>query len=187
MRQLTLRERRLIAIGVLVLAIGLVYFVVIYPLAVGFMDRAAQRRQLNLTLQRDARIISALPIWRQAAEAQRRSGPRFAIAAPSDSLAAEILKEKVEHLAADDGFVLNAVDDLQAEAPPGMIRVRADMTLSLTQLTDTIRRLENEGAYVFVDYLTISADQAYVAGRLSPIHARLELTAAHRSLGPRTP
>jgi len=188
MRPLSARERRLIAVGLLLLAIAGVYLLVLQPLVGGFFDRAAERRRLEAELKNDGRIVAALPTWRAAAEAQRRTASRFALGAPSDSLAGEALKDRLEHLAADEGYALNAVEDLPADASAGTTRVRADMTLSLTQLTDSIRRLENEGAYVVVDYLAISADEAFVSRRLAPVRVRLELSAAHRPApGPRSP
>jgi hypothetical protein len=59
------------------------------------------------------------------------------------------------------------------------------MQLSLAQLCDSLRRLETEGAYVIVDYLSISADRALSTGHLSPIDVRLELTAAYAPTGAR--
>ncbi len=185
MRALSLRERRLVALALLVTAILLVWLVLIGPLVGGFFDRAAERDQLRATIQRNERLMSALPVWRAAADAQRRSAARFAIFAPSEQLAVEALKERMQHLAADEGFTITGIEDLQADAPSGMIRVRADMTLNLTQFCETLKRLESEGAYVVVDYLSISADRALVSGRASPMDVRLELTAAYRPTGAR--
>jgi general secretion pathway protein M len=180
MRPLTARERRLVAIGLLIAAAGLLWLGVIQPLVGGFFDRAAQRRQLEATFQRNERLIAALPAWRAAAEAQRRDAGRFAIAAPAEGLAVEALKERLQKLAADEGFALKGVEDLQADAAPGTVRMRADFTLTLTQLCETLRRLENEGAYVAIDYLSISANAAASSGRTGPLDVRLELSAAWR-------
>jgi type II secretory pathway component PulM len=185
MRPLDARERRVVAIGLLVLAIALVWLAVLGPLVGGFVDRAAEREQLKATLARNRKIMAALPVMRAAAEAQGRAAPRFVIAAPSETLAVEALKDRVRHLATDEGFTLASVEDLQADAPAGAVRVRADMTVGLTQLTDTLKRLENEGAYVVVDYISISADQALALRRLAPMGVRLELTAAYRLTRPK--
>ena len=187
MRPLSPRERRMSAIGLLVLAIALAWLAVIGPLVGGFVDRAAEREQLKATLLRNRKIMAALPVMRAAAEVQRAGEPRFVISAPSESLAVEILKERLRHLAADEGFSLASVEDLQADAPAGTVRVRADMTVGLRQLTDTVRRLESEGAYVVVDYLSISADRALAVGRLAPMAVRLELSAAYRPTRARAP
>jgi len=185
-RPLSLRERRLAALGLLALALALTWLLLVGPLVGGFFDRAEQRRELQMTLQRNERLMAALPAWRTAAEAQGRSAARFAIAAPSEQLAVEVLKERLTRLATDEGFSVTATQDLQADAPTGLVRIRSDMTLSLPQFADTVRRLESEGAYVVVDYLSISADRAAAAGRLSPMDVRLELTCAWRPLRPRS-
>jgi Tfp pilus assembly protein PilO len=186
MRALTARESRLVAVGLLVLALALGWLVVIRPLVGGFFDRAAEREQLLNTLRRNHRLEAALPALRAAADAQRASAARFSLAAPSEETAVESLKERLIHLAADEGFAVGGVEDLQANAAQGTVRIRADMTLTLSQLTDTMKRLESEGAYVVVDYISISADRAFAAGRLSPMDVRLELTAAWRPAGPRS-
>ena len=168
MRPLNPRERRLLAIGLLLGALAVVWLAIIAPLVGGFFDRAAERRQLLATYQRNQRIMAAIPVWRAGAGAQRARAPRFAINAPSEQLAVEILKERLLHLATDEGFTINAMQDLQANAPAGKVRVRADLQLSLTQLYESLRRLETEGSYVVVEYLSISADRAFQTGRLSP-------------------
>jgi hypothetical protein len=176
MRELSPRERRLVALGLLALALGVTWLAIIGPLVVGFLDRAAEKRRLVETFQVDARLIASLPALRATAEAQRAGGARFAIAAPSETLAAEALKQRLQHIAADQGYTVAALEDLQADAPAGAVKLRADMTLSLTQLYETIRRLETEDAHVVIDYLSVNADRSIAAGRLAPIDVRVELS-----------
>jgi hypothetical protein len=185
MRTLSPRERRLVALGGLAAALAVAWLVLVGPLVGGFADRADERAQLNATFQRNQRLMAALPVWRRLALTQARGAARWAIAAPSESLAVESFKERLQKLAADEGYAVTSVQDLQADAPAGDVRIRADMQLSLTQLCDTLRRLETEGAYVVVDYLSISADRAFATGRAAPIDVRLELTAAYRPSGAR--
>ena len=187
MRPLSARERRLIALGLLVCAVGLIWLAVVQPLVGGFFDRAAERQRLEATLERDQRLLGRLSVWRGEAEAQRATAPRFAILAPSESIAAEALKPRVTHLAAEDGFAVTATEDLLADAAPGTVKLRADMTMNQTQLTDALRRLQSEGAYVVVDYLSVSADRALAAGRSVPMDVRLELSAAFRPSAARKP
>jgi general secretion pathway protein M len=185
MRPLTARERRLVAVGLLLAAVALVYLVVIGPLVGGFLDRAAQRRELIADYQRDQRMIASIPVWRRAAEAQRASGARYGLVAPSEQMAVEALKDRMTRLAVDEGFQITAMQDLQADAPTGEARVRADLQLSLTQLNESLRRLETEGPYV-VEYLSVSADRALATGRSSRLVVRLEVGAPWRALRPRS-
>ena len=180
MRPLTARERRLVALGLLVLAIGLFWLVVVGPLVGGFFDRAQERRDLWAAHRRNERLITSLPALRATAEAQARLAPRFAMAAPSEAAASEAFKDRLRHLATDEGFTIKAIEDVPAEGPAGAVKVRADLTLTLNQLYETVRRLQSEDAYVVVDYLSVTADRSFAAGRLAPLDVRLELTSAWR-------
>jgi len=179
-RPLQPRERRLVAIGLLVAAAAALWLAVVSPLVGGFFARAAERRALIATYARNQRTLAQAATWRAAADQQRLSAPRFAIPAASQQLAAEALKARLLKLAADEGFTISALSDLAADSPTGEIRLRCDLQLTLTQLYDSLRRLETEGTYVVVDYLAISADQALASGRSSPLAVRLEVTAAWR-------
>ncbi|MBV9994443.1 MAG: type II secretion system protein M [Caulobacteraceae bacterium] len=178
MKPLTKRERRLVALGLLVVSAALVWMVVVQPFAFGFLDRAAQRRDLQAQYARNVRLIASLPALRAEAEAGRRNASRFAVAAPSDALAAEALKERLQRLSTEAGFTVTAMGDLPPGA--GLVKVRADLTLTLAQLCQAIRRLESEDTYVVVEYLSVSADRSRIAGRLAPLDVRLELAAGWR-------
>ena len=180
MRPLSARERRLVAIGILLAALALVYFVVIGPFIGGFIDRADQKKTLAQTYERNQRAMALIPMWRKAAETQRRGAQRFVLSANSEQLAIEALKEKIARIAIDEGYQVTAMQDLQTDAPTGEARVRADLQLSLPQLTDSLKRLETEGPYV-VEYLSVSADRALATGRSSRLVVRLEVGAPWRA------
>jgi hypothetical protein len=179
-RPLTARERRLVALGLLVLAIGLFWLVVIGPLVGGFFERAQERRDLWAAHQRNERLIGSMPALRATAEAQRRFAARFATAAPSEAAASEAFKDRLRRLSTDEGFTIRGIEDLPADSPAGVVKLRADLTLTLNQLYETVRRLQSEDAYVVVDYLSVTADRSLATGRLAPLDVRLELTGAWR-------
>jgi general secretion pathway protein M len=183
MRPLSARERRFVAIGLAIALAGVVWLLVLGPLIGGFFDRAAERRQLADAYDRNERLVASLPALRAQAEAQRRDAARFAIAAPSEALAAQQLKTRLQKLATDEGFAVAGVQDLQDDASANTVKLRADLTLSLAQLYRTLRRLENEDAYVIVEYLSISADKSLAAGHLAPLDVRLELASPWRPKG----
>lgn len=178
MRPLQPRERQLLAVGVLVALVALAWFLILGPFIGGFFSRADERRQLADEYQRDQRVMAQARTWRVLAAKQRGDSVRFTIAAPSEALAAEALKGRLAKLAADEGFTVAAVSDLVADAPPGKVRLRADLQLTLTQLYESLRRLETEGTYVVVEYLAVSADRALSTGRSAPLAVRIEITAA---------
>lgn len=177
MRPLGARERRLLALGILIAGVGLVWLALIGPVVGGFAARAAQRDQLQMAYRRNLRVIGALKTWRSAAEAQRASASRFAIAAPSEQVALAALKERVERLVAQEGASLNSIQDLQGDATPHTVKVRADMQATLSGLCDALVRLQGDGVYVAVDHIWITADQAVLTGKAAPMAVRLELTA----------
>lgn len=180
MRPLASRERRLLALGILLAVVAVFWLAVLGPLIGGFFDRAQARRDLIATYQRNERVVRSLPRWRELAEAQRRTADRFAITAPNEQQAVEALKERILHLAAEDGYSVSAVQDLQANAAAGQVKVRADLLLSLRQLYASLRRLGAEGTYVVVEYISISADRAFATGHAAPLAVRLELSADWR-------
>jgi hypothetical protein len=170
----------LVALGLLVLAVGLIWLVVVGPLVGGFFDRAQERRDLWAVHRRNERLITSLPALRATAEAQARLAPRFAIAAPGEAAASEAFKDRLRRLATDEGFTIKAIEDVPADGPAGAVKVRADLTLTLNQMYETVRRLQSEDAYVVVDYLSVTADRSFATGRLAPLDVRLELTGAWR-------
>jgi hypothetical protein len=185
MRPLSARERRLVAVGLLVAVVALVWFLIVGPFVGGFFDRAAERQELIATHQRNQKTMASIPIWRKAAEAQRRHAERFAIPAQSEQLAVEALKERLASLATNEGFQITAIQDLEADTPTEEAKVRADLQITLTQLNESLRRLETEGPYV-VEYLSVSADRALATGRSSRLLVRLEIGAPWRAIRSRT-
>jgi general secretion pathway protein M len=179
-RALAPRERRLVAVGLLVAAIAVVWLGLIGPLIDGFSDRAAERARLVANWRRNERLLVDAPIWRAAARSQQTLAERFSLPVASEGLAADTLKARVQKLAADQGYAVTAFQDLTGDAPPGRVRIRADAQMTLTQLCDSLRRLQTEGAYVLVNFLSISADRALKSGRAAPLDVRLELSADYR-------
>ena len=186
MRPLSARERRLVAVALLLGVIAVAWFAVVGPFVGGFFDRAAQRQELVAEYQRNLRTMASIPVWRQAADSQRRTMQRYAISAQSDQLAVEALKERLTRLAADEGFQISAMQDIESDTASSQARVRADLQISLTQLHESLRQLETEGPYV-VEYLSVSADRALATGHASRLAVRLEISAPWRPTRSRTP
>lgn len=184
MAGLSLRERRLVAVGLLVAALALAWLLVAAPLIDGFAARAAARDELLLRYARNARIIAQLPSVRRAAEQQRRTQSRFILVAPTPIAAADSLKERLAATVGASGGALRSVEDL-AGTTPGQMRVRLDARLSPRQLSTVLTRLETEAPLLLFDSLTVSADQAFATSRAGPMDVRLEITAAIPAPAPR--
>lgn len=187
MRRLTARERKLVAVGLLMAAIAVVWLGIVSPLIGGFFDRADQRKALLQTYVRDRRVLAGIPAWRAQADEQRRSAARFAVLASSQAQATELLKERLTRLAADEGGVVKAVQDTQIDAAAPAVRVRADLQLTLSQLYESLKRLETEEPYVVVEYLSVDAVHASETAGAAPLDVRMEVSADWRAAAPRQP
>jgi general secretion pathway protein M len=184
MNRLSARERKLIAVGLLVLALVVAWFAIVAPVTDGFVQRAAERRNLLAIYQRNQRLLDAMPTWRAQAEAQKRGAASYAVLAPSQAEGQEQLNQRLATAVTYDGAAPPTVQDLQTDIPAGWIGARADAQLTLPQLVNSLRRLESEEPYVVVERLSISAEQSFHTGRAGPLDIRLEISAAFHPANP---
>jgi general secretion pathway protein M len=187
MNGLSTRERRLIAVALLLGLVAAAWLAVARPLVSGFFDRQAERQALLAAYQRNQRLIAAVPSLRSQLEAQRRTASAFALTAPSQIQAQEILRQRIAAAITAAGAAAPTVQDVQADLPSGWIGVRADAQLTQSQLNQSLRTLESEEPYVVVDYISINADQAFRTGRAGPLDVRLELSLPVRVADARQP
>ncbi len=183
MKSLSARERRIVALGLLVLALALVWFAMIAPVIGGFRAREEERQELLTSYARGERVIGAMRATRAALRAQHAAAGDYAIAAPNAAQAADLLRERVLTLAHAAHVTVSSVQD--AQAPPGMVAVRADVTLSTDALGPLIARLESEPPWLTVEQFGVTADRAAEIDRGAPIDVRLDLSA--RFDAPRAP
>ena len=186
MKPLNPRERRIVAVGILVLVIALTWLLIVNPIVQGFIERAHQRDELRDTYVRGQRLMAAMPVWRRQAEQQRATAPRFAYSAPTDALASDLLKERIAQVIAQQGGVLKAAQEIPADNAAGWVSVRAELQLDMNQLYESLQRLENEDPYVSIDYVSVVAEAAFKTGHLAPMTVRIEVSAQFRPSGPPT-
>jgi hypothetical protein len=183
MRRLSDREQRILAIGILVLLIAVVWLAVAAPILDGFSKRALEREQLLATYARNQRVLAALPIWRTQLDQQRRTAPIFAIQAPTPGQAGDQLRERLARTFAGAGVEVRAVQDLPSESRKGWVAARIDLRLTQTQLNAGLERLENEEPYVLVDYFAVAAERAFETGQSGPVDVRIDVSARYRPVG----
>lgn len=176
MNQWSPRERRLVAVGVLVALLLLAVFGVILPITSGFSDRADQREQLADDLQRGDRLLASRAFWLAAAARQRADRARYAIVAPTPSAATEIATERATAVIRSTGGEVRTVRE--QPSIPDTSRLRVEARLSLTQLVAALRIFES-GQLSPVIAVSIDAGQASGAGRLAPLEVRIDLAYRH--------
>ena len=115
MRPLSARERKLIAVLILVLAVALVLTIVIGPVASGFSDRAARREALVQTFHANELRIGSLGTLQAEAERQTGAMRGLFMAAPDAGEASEALRERVETAVQELGGDIKASEAVPAE------------------------------------------------------------------------
>jgi len=166
-------ERRLIALGLLVAALAVVWFGVVRPIVLGFADRAAEREQLADDLARGRQLVASREIWRDQSLRQRGDADRFAVIAPNASAAAQLSMDRISAAIQTPG---GALGSLREQPPgPGEARLRVEGRLTLTQLVASLKLLEGQKPYVIIEGLSIAADPTAAAGQASPMEVRIDL------------
>ena len=178
MRPISSRERKLVAIGLLVALIAAVQLGIVAPILDGFAARAARREELLLRYQHNERTIASIARLRRKAERQGAELGRFTLSAATAELAGELLKERLQRTIESAGGEFRSSDEVTA--PTGWIRARADCELTLDQMTRLLRQLQNEPPYLVVESLTVSADKALLSGQPGPMDVRIEAAIPYR-------
>lgn len=143
MNGLSSRERRLVAVLILVALIALAWLAIVSPILTGFADRAAERERLALVQASNARLMQNLPRMRRQAEEQKADRARFRLIAATPVAASEQLKELVSGFVGEAGGEVRALQDI--EGPEGQVQVRLEARIGarrLPGLLDRIRRAE---------------------------------------------
>jgi Type II secretion system (T2SS), protein M len=174
MTNLSPRERRLVAIVLLLAFIALLWLGIISPLIDGFSTRAEERIKLQTQFAHNERTISTIASLRRSIEQQRLNTVDYRT--PGDTVidATEALKERLGTLVTADGGELRAVQDLSDR--PGWARVWAEARLTLPQLITALTKVQNQPPYLAVNGVTVSADRALQSGKLDQMDVRIEVS-----------
>lgn len=175
MRPLSPRERKLMAVLILVLAVSLVLTLVISPLVFGFAERAARREALIQTFHANEQRIAALTALQAEAERQKGEMRVLFLSAPDAAEASETLRDRIETVTQDLGGDIKSSDALPAEQ--GWARAGIDARLSHAQLAALLARLDALKPALALDTLTVIAEDALTNSRSDLLDVRLEATA----------
>lgn len=174
------RERRLIAILILVAVVAFGWLAVLSPIISGFQARAAERERLALVQASNQRLIDNIARLRRQAEAQKADSARFHIIAPAPEAAAEQLKDRVAALISTAGGEVRALQDI--EAGEGRIELRIEARVGEGALVPLLERLRNSEPLLIVTALSIAAPGADPAAQSSPanqLDVRIDVAASH--------
>jgi hypothetical protein len=166
-------ERRLIALGLLALALAVLLFGLILPIARGFSARAEARERVAEDLIRGRRLIAQRDMWVARLRRQRADAALYALIAPGASAAAQQATDRISAAIQTSGGALVA---LREQPPgPGEARLRVEARLTLTQLVASLKLVEGLKPFVVVENLAIAADPSAAAGQVPPMDVRIDL------------
>jgi Type II secretion system (T2SS), protein M subtype b len=181
MTSLSDRERRLVALLILVAVVTLGWLAVVSPIIAGFDARAATRERLALVQASNQRLIDNVARLRRQAEAQRADRSRFHVIAPTPEAASEQLKDRVSALIGEAGGEVRALQDI--EAAEGRIELRIEARVNDGQLVRLIERFQNAEPLMLVRTLSVSAPTALggepAANPSRKLEIRLDVAASH--------
>lgn len=183
MRPVTPRERKFIAVGILVAAFAAVWLGFVSPIIVGFSERTSERSRLEAQYTRNARLLAAIPVWQHVALAQQRTVGQFALQAATPDLAAQQLQQRLSRSINQVGGLVRTVTKVD-DAHPGMVQVRGEADLTMSQLYQLLKHLEGETPYVVVEYLSVAANRAFETGHLAAMDIRIQIAASFHSVQP---
>ena len=181
MTSLSERERRLIAILILIAVIAVAWLAILAPVIAGFETRAAERERLALVQASNQRLIDNVARLRRQAEAQQADKDRFHIIAPTPAAASEQLKDRIAALVGEAGGGVRALQDV--EAVEGRIELRVEARLTDAQLVQLITRLQNAEPLLVVRALTVAVSaapgSAAAATSSRNLDVRFDVAASH--------
>lgn len=173
MDNLSAREQRLIALGILVALLAAVWLGLAAPIMAGFAARRDARQTAIETLSRNARLISSLAQIRQDALRARTSLPRFAVVAATPAAAAELVRQRLVTVFAQGGVTLEAIRPEEADA--AALRYEVDARGDLPKIIAVVQRLESEAPIAQLPGLSIASS----ASGQTPSDLRLRLDVSY--------
>lgn len=174
MKAMSPRERRLVALLILIAAVAALWLGVLHPLFSGFSERAEQREDLRQRYAANERLIARIPRLRRSAEAIERSRADYGLAASDAAQGGELLRERLETTLGGAGGELRASEVLEGEQ--GWARAAVSASVRNDQLLAWLAALTGQPPYLAVENLTISADRATTSNTLDLMEVRIEAT-----------
>lgn len=177
-RSLSARERRLLAVLLLVAVLALLARGLVLPLLDGFSERAATRAALAERYARNARLIASAPRLARLAERQNRELAAFLIVAPTPALAGERLQERLQAIVEAAGGEFRLAETLGSE--PDRVGVRVEARLTQAQLTQALLALQNDRPFLGITAVGINAADALTATTPGPMDVRIDVSIPYR-------
>lgn len=177
MNSFTAREQKLVAIFILMLVIAAVWQLLFSPMIDGIVERDARRSELELTIERNERLIATIPRLRARLESQRPLRQRYFLIAPSRDAAADLLRQRLQRSFESSGASLRALGD--APAAGRWVGASVEGQATLDQLVNLLADTQNQSPYLVVTALSVVADRAFQSQKLDVMDIKIDVAIPH--------
>jgi general secretion pathway protein M len=176
---LTPLQSRLLALSLLLLALGLAYLTLLHPLWRAYHTSEAKIADYRENISRFERIAAKQSTLEQQVEElrQQRKLVRYTLGAQSPTLAAASLQDRVKSIVEESGGRLTSTRILPVSevGPFYQVTVNVQMRVSTKALQDVLYGLESGTPYLLVENLTILSRGSRVYRRAQPTPAELDV------------
>ena len=153
------RRGQLLALSLLLVALGGVYLLVVSPLLGLYVERAAVLENRRMLVPRLRAAADELPFLRARVEQLRAAAGtrKITLEGATDAIASATLQSRIEELATSAGATIGSTESLPAEARSGYRRIglRYVLSGSYETLAKFLARLESATPPVVIDNLHI--------------------------------
>jgi hypothetical protein len=153
------RRGQLLALSLLFVALGGVYFLVVSPLLGLYAERAAVLENRRMLVPRLRAAMDELPTLHARVEQLRAAAGtrKITLEGASDAVASATLQSRIEELAASAGATIGSTESLPAEARSGYRRIglRYVLSGSYETLVKFLAKLESATPPLVIDNLHI--------------------------------
>lgn len=176
---LTPAQSRLLALGLLLLTLGLVYLILVHPLWSAYHTNQEQIADYREDIARFERIAAKQPALEQQVQelTRQRKLVRYTLGAQSPTLAAAALQDRVKSIVEENGGRLTSTRILPVSdvGPFFQVAANVQMRVSTKALQDVLYGLEGGAPYLLVENLTILSRGSRVYRRTGSTSAELDV------------
>jgi general secretion pathway protein M len=153
------RQGHVLAVGLLVFAVVVVWLGVIAPVLSFYGDRAEELASLRARVARGSALIEALPALTREAARAAKAPTQAVLQGASDAIAGATLQEQVQGMAASTNAQLTSIETLPGEQVGAYRRigVRVELSAQLAVVTHLLEAIEQAQPSMLVDDIRLTA------------------------------
>lgn len=175
------RVGHILAIGLLLLLLAIIWTAVASPLIGWYQARAETLSQQTMFAQRMSMLASELPALDQTARRTAKSAParNALLRGATDAIAGAVLQQRLQNMATQSGATLSSAETLAAQKDGvyQRIRLRVAVTGSWPVLVHLLRAVTTSVPSMLVDNLRLTGSDLLVHQASEPLNAMFTVIA----------